>query len=214
MKGQSEIIASILIVLIAIGLLSVALNFGLPLIQKNQDRAIDDRTKALFDNSNINSIPSKIKLIANNGGQDTIKIDAEGVLTLNETENSISFNTLSRVASNAQGIVSLTGDSCQINPNTNKIESGILGLDELGVICIETFTSSSDYYDITYKLYIRELEDVEKKNGFRIDLKKHTAGLESVGGNNNNIRLQFSKRNTTQINSKTLIITDITVLLI
>ena len=208
LKGQSEIIAVVLIMLIAIGLLSVAFTFGLPLVQKNQDRSLDQRVQSFFDPGNVNSLPSKIKSVANNGGKESISLDVEGLIELDEAENSIAFSFQSSVASHAvEQTVALSGDTCPP-------AEGIIGLQEPSVLCVSTYLTSGGFYNVTYKLYLRELEDAEKKNGFKINMLKHPAGLNSVGGSGSSVRIEFEQRRPEILGQKNLINTDVKILLV
>lgn len=214
-KGQSDIIAVILIVVLAIGLMGVAYTFGLPLINKNQDEALDKRAQAFFSETNINSLPSKVQAVANSAGKDQIIIDLEGVTRLYPYDdvsienNSIEFTFTSTVSSkSADGNwVSLTGGACPP-------AAGVLGQDEPAVICAKASRTGGGVYNVTYKMFMRELEDAEKRNGFRINLVRHPSSQLISAGEKRAIRLEFDKRDQQQAGPKTLITTDVKVLLI
>lgn len=207
-KGQSDIIAAIIVVVIAIGLLSVAFTFGFPYIQKNQDKALDERVQAFFDIANSNSLPAKMKSVANNGGKDVIKLDVAGVMKLEPATNSMSFSFQSRVASKAVGkVVSLTGDAC---PPAN----GIIGVNDPVVVCVETYLTDGGFYNVTYRMYARELEDAQQKNGFKINMLQHESGTQMVSGSSPTVRIEFFERTPTVAGSKNLVNTDIKILLV
>lgn len=224
-KGQSDIIAVILVVLIAIGLVSVAYAFGIPLIEKSQDRAIDSRVRAFFDPGNVNSLPEKVKTVANNGGTESINLDVNGQMTLDETENSISFLFRSRVTSIAPDLsppndwVSLTGEPC---PSSGGAQDGFIGISEPFIVCAKSVSRDNGFFDVTYKMYMRELDDAEQKNGFLVQLKKNPISLSQASGSDVTTRLEFGQRS--EVNKpadppdhpvdRNLITTDVQILLV
>ncbi|MBI4894741.1 MAG: hypothetical protein HY833_03325 [Candidatus Aenigmarchaeota archaeon] len=215
LKGQSDIIAVVMILGLAIGLLGVAYTFGLPLINKNQDEALDKRAQAFFSETNINSIQNKIQAVANSGGKDQVTIDLNGVVRLYPYDsvavenNSLEFTFTGTVSSkNTDGKwVSLTGGAC---PPAN----GVLGQDEPAVICAKASRTGSGHYNITYKMFMRELEDAEKRNGFKINLVKHPSSQLISSGEKRAIRMEFDRRSQQTVGPKTLITTDVKILLI
>ncbi len=215
LKAQSDIIAVVLIVLIAIGLLAVAYTFGFPLIQKNQDRALEERAKAFFNPGNVNSLPAKIEAAANSGGKDTATLAISGVTRLypgsfvGAQNNSIDFSFQSTVSSYANdvGWISLTGAACPP-------ASGIIGQDDPSVVCVRADSVPGGFFNITYKLYMRGLEDAEKKNGFAINLLQHPASQLLSSGTEPSVRIEFDGRREVVQGAKTLIITDVKILLV
>lgn len=221
LKAQSDIIAVVLIVLLAIGLLGVAYTFGLPLIQKNQDRALEDRTEAFFNLDNSNSLPAKIKSVANSGSKDAASLDVTGVTRLypgsyvGAENNSIDFSFQSTVTSYAEakpsspngGWISLTGAACPP-------AKGIIGQDDPAVVCVRADRVSGGAFNITFRLYMRELEDAEKRSGFKINLVQHPAGSAVSSGSKANLRIEFDSRSQQTIGGKTLITTNVKILLV
>jgi flagellin-like protein len=67
MKGVSELISVVLVVLIAIALVVMAYTWGLPLIQKMQSRSVTERVAGYFDPNNANSLQRKITNVASRG---------------------------------------------------------------------------------------------------------------------------------------------------
>lgn len=173
LKGQSDIISAIIIIIIAIGLLGTAYTWGLPLIQKQQDTALAERVSNYFSNDNTNSIQKKIVSVATNGGEDIFTNDVSGFWqlvpngTFSINNNSISFTFFSRVSNVATGQwVSLNGVSCPA-------VSGSIGEDPYSV-CARADTLSNGY-NITYKLQFRLLQGNGK--GYEIYLLQHPSGL-------------------------------------
>lgn len=221
LKGQSDIIAVVLIVLIAIGLLGVAYSFGLPLIQKNQDRALDDRVKGFFATNNVNSLPAKIQSVANSRTKDAATIDVRGAMRLmpgqepgaqftSMNNNSIEFSFQSAVASFARdaGWIPLSGSSC------NPVSNGIIGQDEAAVVCARVDSTGGGFYNVTYRLQFRTLEDAQKRNGFAIKLLQHPSSPLLSSSDKNQVRVEFDQVRTVTVGSQTLIITDVKVLLV
>jgi len=217
LKAQSDIIAVVLIVLIAIGLLAVAYTFGIPLIQKNQDQAVEERVKSSFNPSSVNSLPAKIEAAANSGGKDSITFDVAGVTRLysggfaGAENNSIEFSFQSSVTSYAenQGWISTTSGSCSPPPGP-----GTIGQDDPSVVCVRADRTGAGLFNITYRLYLRELEDAEKESGFRINLLQHPASSVIASGPNTNVRIEFGGRREVAQGNKNLIITDVKILLV
>ena len=218
LKAQSDIIGVILIVLIAIALIGVAFTFLGPLLTKNNDRALGDRVEAFFSTTNPNSLPAKIEAIANGGGRDTAVLDltpGSGIAFIYPAtyaggqNNSIDFSfqsTDTKYAADGSW-VSASGGSC---PPT----AGALGQEGPSVVCVRTDKTSGGRYNITYRLQMRELEDAEKANGFRIDLVQHPASPASLGGTTSEIRIEFGGRTQTTVGGKNLIITSVKILLV
>ncbi len=215
LKAQSDIIAVVIIVLLAIGLLGFAYTLVFPLIQKNQDRAIEERVKAFFNTASPDSLPAKIEAVANSGGKNTAALDVGGVTRIfpgnfiGSENNTIEFGFQSRVTSYAadRGWISLTGASCPP-------AAGTIGQDEPSVICVRADNTTSGFYNITYRLHLREVEDAEKKNGFKINLIQHPASPILSSASKTEIRIEFDNRKQQTVGSKNLIVTDIKILLV
>lgn len=216
LKAQSDIVGAIMIVLIAIALVGTALAFGLPLIQKNQDRALEERVNAVFNPENSNSLPAKIESVANSGGKDQIDLDVEGATRLYKwdspgpVKNAIEFSFKSRVSRYAidAGWIPLSPEKC---PDP---EVGTIGTDEPSVVCVRADSSGSGFYNITYRLYLRELEDTLQRNGFKINLVEHSSTSVLASGGTVSIRVEFDSREPTFVGNKNLITTSVKILLV
>ena len=225
-KGQADIISAVLIVILALGLLGTAYLYGIPLIQKRQDTAIVDRVNSYFLQTNANSLPSKIEDIANSGGETTLTLDTRGIWKLypcnnkdsggnflsgcgdfGENNNSIEFSIISKSANIAigKGWISLTGGtSCPP-------AKGFLGKDKSSVVCAMA-ESVEDGIKTTYRVWFREVEDAAGTNGFRISLLQHPSS--SITSSGENVKIFFSNRRQEVSGGKTLIITEIKILLV
>jgi hypothetical protein len=173
LKGQSDIISAIIIIIIAIGLVGTAYTWGLPLIQKQQDTAMVERVSNYFSNDNVNSIQKKVISVATNGGEETFTEDVSGFWqlvpngTFSVNNNSLSFTFFSRVSNIATGQwVPLNGVSCPA-------VSGSVGEDPYSV-CARA-DSLSNGYNITYKVQFRALQG--NNQGYEIYLIQHPSGL-------------------------------------
>jgi hypothetical protein len=187
-KAASEVISIVLIAVIGISLLGTAFMWGMPLINKQQDKGRIDRITNYFDRENSNSILRKIDFVANNGGQDTITLDVDGIWTVhpwdeaNPANNSLEFQSFSLVSdiainstSNPVGWVAITpGGSCPP-------KAGIVGLDPRYVVCAVAWPSQNGF-DIKYRIWFRELEENTGARGYMINITKHPGGQLSGTG--------------------------------
>jgi hypothetical protein len=217
-KAQVDIISAVIIIAIAIGLTATAYSWGIPLIQKRQHEALAERVHIAFDQNKISSLPSKIESIAKApGAEETFTLDVDGAWILCPSDssnpycgavnNSIEFTFLSKASRVAVGQwSSLTpGGNC-IPP----ISSGILGLDRSSVVCARADVVG-DVYNITYRIYFRELFEEGANRGYKINLIKDPRG--SLNSTGKTIRISRGDVRTETIGAKTLIITEIKILL-
>lgn len=215
-KGQTDIISAVIIIIIAIGLVGTAYTWGLPLIQKRQDEAVVNRVENSFSQDNANSITKKVESSARNGGEDTFSIDADGIWILNpctnigtcgsnnDESNSLSFTVFSRVSTKAanQGWITLSStDSCP--PQVGNIGQNTY------VVCSRA-DSYANGYNVTYKVQFREL-DSDPTNGFKIILLPQISNL--LSSTSKSLRISRGNVYTTSVNGKTLIITEVKILL-
>lgn len=212
MRGQTDIISAIIIVVIAMGLIGTVYTWGIPLIEKQQSRAIVERLYSYFDRSNANSLPRIIEDVANNGGERIFSSTIDGLWVLNEYDtigeerNSIQFTVATKISNIATDIgwISLTpGASC---PPT----IGVVGTDEASVVCTRA-DSSGVGYNITYRLWFRELDEAGGTRGYKINIVRQPGGpLISTG---KSIRISRGRIQTVTEGGKTLIITEVKILL-
>lgn len=212
-KSQADIISIALIVIIALSLAGTAYLWGIPLIQKRQHTIMVERVQSFFDRENVNSITSKIENIARKGGEDVFVSTEEGLWVLypydhpSPENNSIQFTIFSKVSNIAVGTekdISFTsGATCPPS-------SGTLGIASASVVCgrADVF---SDGYNITYKLYFRELEESPKK-GYKINLVKYSP-TSPPSSSGKTVRISRGEISTITQDGKTLIITEIKILL-
>lgn len=206
-KGQAEIISAILIILIALTLLSVGYFYLRPILEKRKDTAIVERVKNAFDQSSSVSLPTKIESVAKLGGEEVFSLDVSGAWILNEIEDSIQFSFLSKVTNIAENIgwISLTsGASCPPS-------KGTVGIDRISVVCVRA-DKIGDRYNITYKVWYRVLEEPITGRQHKIDLIKHPAG--TTYSTSKSLKIIKGETRETIVNGKTLILTEVKILLV
>jgi FlaG/FlaF family flagellin (archaellin) len=217
-KAVSEVVSVVLVLLIGISLAGTAYMWGMPIITKQQDTTTVERTLSYFDRSNSNSLVRKIEFVAKNGGEDTFTSDVSGGWLLHEyneaapENNSLEFEIFSKVsniaiANETTGIdwVALTaGGSCPP-------ESGFVGFDPPGVVCAkaEPFTNG---FNLIYRISFRELYESTGMKGHKIRLVKDPSG--QISSSSKTIRIAREQITTQEQDGKTLIITEIKILLI
>jgi len=164
-KAQVDIISSVLIMIISLSLIASAYAWGMYLIEKRKSSTIVERVAKYFDRSNVNSIASRIEDVAVSGAEVTFTLDVDGIWTLNPcSDKATSSNCIGNNADNNTITFSLSAKSSDVKegggwiPNTCGSGVGLLGKDTPSVVC-KRADSSSGYYNITYKLWIRELDD-------------------------------------------------------
>jgi len=209
-KSQVDIISAIIIVIIALTLFSVAYFWGMPLIQKRQDTALVERAFKYFDPNNPNSIGKKIEYVANFGGEQTFSIDLDGIWILHPCdENSLENNSLLFTFSSKVSNVAPNLGWIPFSPNINEI--GKLGLDEPSVI-FERADSTGDRYNITFKAWFRELENLDGSKGYKICLVQDPSGRKT--STSKHIKISRGDVKTVQVDGKSLTITEIKILLV
>lgn len=223
-KGQSEIISSVIIIVIAIGLVGTAYTWGMPLIQKRQDSALIDRTFNYFNDISSNSLAKKIEFVASNGGEDTFSLDVNGLWILypcrdadigvggcmsgyDFENNSIQFSLYSRVSNIAVNQGWITLSSQEACPAGN----AALGSKPY-VVCVRA-DSFGGGYNITYRVQFRELEEsASAQRGFKFELMPAISALTTSTGKS----LRITRGNVYSQDvggGKTLIITEVKILL-
>jgi len=208
MKGQSEIVSALLIILIAIALTTTALMWGLPLLRKRQDSVLVEKINAAFDPQRPRCLQNVIKNVANNGGSEKFFVDTEGIWTVNETENSISFSFFALACDKALNM--WIGENCPEN-GTGKAREGTIGVDEPFVKCVFA-TKSGDGFDITYKLWFRDMVSEDGNTVWRIQMKIPEGGLNTCSCKSLVVRREDGVSEET-IDGKRLIKTEVEIVL-
>ncbi len=170
-RGQVPAISVILVVILGISSLALVLPWTYNVVQKRKDMKNLDDVYNFFI-----LLDETIRNIAKNGGEETLRLDVNGRLSvypdtmIDPLNNSIVFSFSSKVSNIAEG-----GWIPLNTPNTGGVAS--LGIDEPSVL----FGKASDYgdgIDIEYKLWYRTLVDTTGR-GYRIDLKTSDGTFKS-----------------------------------
>lgn len=209
LKAQADIVSVVIIVIMSLGLISSALMWGLPLIQKQQDTAVSERINKYFDMSNINSLPKKIQSVAIGGGEEIFAEDAGGIWILytnqqGENNNSLTFSYQSKVekfAPNMGWIPISTG-----NPSPQ----GTLGIDDATVVFGRADKTSGGLINTTYKIWMRELWDTSQGKGYKIVLVNDNGPNRATG---KSLKISRVDEPAPDANNNNLIVTKINILL-
>lgn len=202
-KAQADIVSAIIVVLLALSLTSAALLWGLPLIQKQQDMRLVERVNNAFNQE----LPSRIEGVARSWGSDRFSLDVDGIWFLNETENTVSFTFFSKVSD--KGTDQWIGMGC--DPEQGFVgQGGRFGIDKPSIICAKAMQTGSGF-NITYKIGYRELLNIDETKFYKIKLVKSAGGVSSSTGKDITISFKNTKDESTE--QKTLIITEIEILL-
>ena len=204
-KAVSEIISVVMIIGISIGLISAAYMYGLPLLQKSQDKSMLERIISFFDYYNPSSLPRKIEFVANTGSTEVLTLDAQGIWKVypynhnSPLNNSIVFSFFSKVTNinTATPISLISGAACPPS-------KGIVGKDTFSVVCL-TGTPIYDGFNITYVIYIRSLElpiNASYNEIYSIQLLTPTGGELSSTGKTIRISRQGIEKSTNFIATK------------
>lgn len=179
-KSQVDIVSMVLIIGIAITLFGLGWTWFRPALEKMQDEALLEKVGSAFDQHNPVSLPNKIEATAKLGETSTFFLDVSGKWEVDEGEEWIQFTFLSRVSDVASdvGWVSLTpGATC---PPTKGIIS-FERVDPVSVVC-QRADKVGEKYNVTYRLWYREVEDVFSGKRYKLDLQVHPASLATSTG--------------------------------
>ncbi len=163
-KGQTQVVSVIIIILVALGAIASVVPWANNMIQKRKDAKSADDVYNFYQ-----KLDQTIRNIAENGGEETLELKVDGILSVYplasnnpEFNNSIVFLFSSKVSNVA------AGNWIPLNtPNTNATAS--LGIDPPSVIFAKA-TSSGDRLDVQYRLWYRNLTDTNAGKTFRINL--------------------------------------------
>ncbi|MBU5687785.1 MAG: hypothetical protein QW474_00575 [Candidatus Aenigmatarchaeota archaeon] len=200
MKAQTQVVSVILIVGIAIAAIATIMPWSINMIQKRKDaKATDDAFNFFI------LLDSKIRNIAQNGGEESLQLNVPGKLTVypsvifGENNNSINFVFTSKIANIASNEWMCLSSNCN--------ETATLGIDSFGVI-FGKVKKQNDYMTIEYKLWYRDLIDREKNQKYRIII--NTTNNEIKSTTTSYLRIQ-KLRSYTVIN-QSLTITEINII--
>jgi hypothetical protein len=199
-KAQADILSAVIIIVLALALTSAALLWGFPLIEKTQDTALVARVHNAFNQE----LPAKITHVADLRGSLTFSMDVDGIWSLNEINNTISFTFFSRATD--KGLNQWIGEGCPFGG-----QSGTMGISKPYVLCVFVSQIGSGF-NITYQLGFRELATSDGTRGYKIVLVKPAGGVSASTGKN--ILITYSSIDQLpSVGQKTLITTKIEILL-
>jgi len=229
MKGQVDIISSVLIMIISLSLIASAYAWGMYLIEKRKGTTIVERVAKYFERSNANSIASRIEDVAVSGAEITFTLDVDGIWTLNPcADSAISSGCIGNNAENNTITFSLSAKASDVKEGSGWVPStcgsgvGLLGKDTPSVVC-KRADSSSGYYNITYKLWLRELDDSlsNPTTGIKYLLVpaqkercKPAANPTYCSSTGRSVKLSKGAMTQTSVGGKNLITTEIKVLFV
>lgn len=211
LKGQSDIISAILIVIIGVGLVGTAYTWGIPLIQKQQDTALVERVINYFSGSSENSIEKRIISVATTGGDEAFYEDVSGLWqlipngTLSIDNNSLSFSFFARVSNIATNLTA--GEWVSLNGVPCPPPAGIVSEDPYA-LCARADPVGNGF-NIMYKVQFRPL--LSSTQGYEVFLVQHPAGFNS--STSKMLRILRGNSYAATINGQNLIITEVKILL-
>ena len=227
-KAQADIISSVLIVIISLSLVASAYSWGMYLIEKRKGSTIVERVAKYFDRSNVNSIASRIEDVAISGSEVTFSLDVDGIWILNPcSEKTISSGCIGNNVDNNTITFSFTAKAADVKvgsgwiPNTCGTGTGLLGKDTPTVVCKKADTSGG-YYNLTYKLWLRELDDSLSSPTTGIKYLLVPAQIERCkpttptycASTGKSVKLSRGEMRQTSIGGKNLITTEIKVIFV
>ncbi len=172
-KGQTQIVSFILIILIALLVLASIIPWANNMIQKRKDAKTTDDALNFFQ-----KLDQTIRNIAQNGGEETMELKVDGILTIypgsdnSGLNNSIVFLFKSKVANIA------VGEWIPLNtPNTNG--TATLGIDEPSVISGKA-EKAGENLNIQYRLWYRNLTETTTSKTFKINLNTTDDQVKTV----------------------------------
>jgi len=175
-KAQADIISAVLLIIMGLTLVGVAYTWGIPLIEKRADTSLVERTFKAFDAiTNEKSLPKIIEYVSNRGGEDIFSLDTKGIWHLypatdtTPENNSIQFSFQAKVSNMAvdSGWIPLSSGSTG--------PAGIQGFDESYVVFGRADTAPGGY-NITYKVWLRSLNNTVSNKIYSLSLIQNTAG--------------------------------------
>jgi hypothetical protein len=164
MKGQSQVVSVVIIVLLVSASVATILPWGTKVIQKKKD------VKSLDDSYNFFiSLDKAVRDVAKNGGEQTLDLDVPGVIEVYPNSSSDQFNNSITFYFRSKASNIAPGGWIPLNtPNTN--ETAVLSIDYPSVIFGKS-EMGEDQITVRYRLWYRELYDKQTDHGYKIILK-------------------------------------------
>ena len=170
MKGQQQVLSTIIISGILIGVVGSVYLWGMPLVQKNEDISIQQNAE-LF----MKSLNEKIKYIANQGGRDNIRINIPGTLKFDGTGLLLAVAT--------EGSIYAIGSPLSLVRNDYTLAEGVWGVDEPELLYVESKRVGGQI-STTYTLKYIRLKSGTKSYSIKL------SGTPKTSGQNHNIIIE------------------------
>jgi hypothetical protein len=194
-KGQSQIISALSIVIVSLVIVGTVFSWAVNVIQKKKDSKSLDDVYQFFQ-----EFEATITNIARTGGEESIKLDVPGIITVypeNYPDSTLNNSVVFEFRSKVSNVAAIDGWIPLNTPNTNT--TATLGLDKPSVIFGKA-KQEQDMVTIWYRLWFRELEDKSLNKKYKIaintsdnQLKTTNKGflrvqrLESITGEGGNL---------------------------
>ena len=156
MKGQQDILSTIIISGILIGVVGSVYLWGVPLIQKNQDIST-----LRFSEDLMTELNEKIKFIANNGGKDRMQITVPGILEVRDGRIELRVDT--------QGTIYASEAEIPLGSNECTRIDGIWGQHDSSIFCVKSHKVGDTNFKTTFSLSYIPLK-VSAIRSYKIDL--------------------------------------------
>ncbi len=180
LKGQHEVITTLLITGVLIGVVGSILFWGIPLIQKSKDASVLESSEEF-----MKALSNKIKFIANNGGKDQVVITVPGTIKFLPSDPA---GPRVQLIIDSQGTIYATEAEIPLSRNECSRTEGVWAVNEPEVLCLTSRKLGTNSYATTYRLnYI--LLKTEGIVSYQIVItgrdatfgQGHTIYLENVG---------------------------------
>ena len=186
MKGQ-QAISVILLTGILIVTVSSIYFWGIPLIEKNKDIALQENAENFMRN-----LAERVKYVANNPGREQIRFGMDGVLRYDGDSIELDVETKGTIYE-AGGFIPLGKNNCfDIN--------GTWGINTPETLCVKSQLIGERSYLTTYKLSFMQL-DTSGADAFKIQL----TGNPKQSGGSRTIILQSKGISEGIVGSKNLV---------
>ncbi|MFH0949338.1 MAG: hypothetical protein V1802_02525 [Candidatus Aenigmatarchaeota archaeon] len=162
MKGLQEVVSTLLISGILIGIVGSVYFWGVPLIQKNRDIATMKGAEEF-----MKSLDEKIKLVASNGGKNELKISSPGLIEFDGSNITLKIET--------DGIIYATEAEMPLGKNDCTITDGNWSIDEPSSLCVYSRKLDKKFFT-EYSLKYIKLKTLSESYKIELNGKHQTGG--------------------------------------
>lgn len=189
--GQSQVLTAVLLGGIILAAITGAFMWGLPLLEKNQDRNAVQTTL-----SDMKKLSTATEAVLREGGSRTITVNlGSGALRVDTSNNLLSYQTSSKGAYvSRENWVPLNENDLNGVPDTDFASGhGIRGVDKFGVLVGKTNAAGTNFVT-RYRLVFRQLKDPDTQQTYTAELVP--VGKQSVsGGGQHTVTLRRGETN-------------------